>query len=98
MATHHTFPSSATDAFKIAIQNFRISLKDDKLYDQILQTTSIRAVYEFTERVQAEQSSPGRIGLMNLNKIKPYLERLEAYTGAIDTFVQVKPEILALIW
>lgn len=26
------------------------------------------------------------------------MERLRGYTGAIDTFIQVKPDILALIW
>jgi len=96
MATQHSFPDSATDAFKIAIQNFKKALKDDKVYAEILQTTSVEQVYDLTDKLQAEQMK--RNGLKGLSKIKPYLERLEAYTGAIDTFVQVKPEILALIW
>ncbi len=96
MATQHSFPDSAPEAFKIAIQSFKGALKNDKLYTEILQTTSIEQVYDLTDKLQVEQGK--RNDLKHLSSIKPYLDRLEAYTGAIDTFVQAKPDILALIW
>ena len=96
MASPHSFPDSAQDAFKNAIQSFKNALKDDKLYAEILQTTSIEQVYDLTDQLQVEQAKGNN--MKHLSKIKPYLDRLEAYTGAIDTFVQAKPDILALIW
>jgi hypothetical protein len=33
-----------------------------------------------------------------LSKIGPFLECLRGYAGVIETFVQVNPDILALIW
>jgi hypothetical protein len=33
-----------------------------------------------------------------LGRIKPYLECLSQYVSVIDTFVQLKPSLLCLIW
>lgn len=83
-------------AFRSAMHDFKDKLQDDKLYDEILKTTSIDEVYDATDKLQKEQAKTGH--LRHLNKIAPYLERLRDYSGAIDTFVQAKPDILALIW
>lgn len=83
-------------AFENAIREFKRTLENDKLYDEILKTTSIDQVYDATDRLQEEQAKKGH--LRHLSKIKPYLQRLRDYTDAIDTFVQTKPDILALIW
>ena len=82
--------------FENSIRDFKKSLKDEKLYSEILQTTTIDQVYDFTNKLQEEQAKHGH--MRHLAKIRPFLERLQGYAGAIDTFVQVKPEILALIW
>ena len=84
----------AQRAFEKAIREFRTSLKDAALYSQILKTTSIDEVYDLTDKLQFTQGAH----LADLSRIQPYLNRLKAYTGVIDTFVQAKPEILALIW
>ncbi|RYP19665.1 hypothetical protein DL765_003258 [Monosporascus sp. GIB2] len=42
--------------------------------------------YTISDKLQAEQIKTGK--LRNLAKLKPYLERLQGYYGAIDTFVQ----------
>ncbi|UPL01667.1 hypothetical protein LCI18_012601 [Fusarium solani-melongenae] len=83
-------------AFESAIQGFKNNLKDPSLYDQILQTTSIDQVYDATDQLQKEQSKTGR--LRHLSKIEPFLDRLREYSGVVETFVQAKPDILALIW
>ncbi|KAJ4214083.1 hypothetical protein NW759_010609 [Fusarium solani] len=83
-------------AFNSAIEKFKKDLKNPDLYDQILQTTSIDQVYDATDKLQEEQSKTG--SLRHLSKIGPFLGRLKEYTDAVDTFVQAKPDILALIW
>ena len=83
-------------AFRSVIHDFRNKLQDDDLYREILKTTSIDDIYDATDKLQAQQAKVGR--LRHLSKIEPYLERLRDYSGAIETLVQAKPDILALIW
>ncbi|RTE76813.1 hypothetical protein BHE90_008704 [Fusarium euwallaceae] len=83
-------------AFDSAIKQFKDDLKNPELYDQILQTTSIDQVYDATDQLQKEQSKTGR--LRHLSKIEPFLDRLREYSSVVETFVQAKPDILALIW
>ena len=82
--------------FRSVIHDFKDKLQDDKLYSEILKTTSIDEVYDVTDKLQKEQAKTGH--LRDLAKIGPYLERLREYFDVIDTFVQVKPDVLALIW
>lgn len=79
--------------FQSVINDFKNKLQDDKLYGDLLKITSIDEVYDATDKLQA---TPGH--LRHLSKIEPYLERLRDYSGAIDTLVQAKPDVLALIW
>jgi hypothetical protein len=83
-------------AFQSVISDFKQKLANDNLYSEILKTTSIDQVYDLTDKLQEQQQKTGH--LRHLSKIGPYLERLRDYTGAIEVFVQVKPDILALIW
>lgn len=83
-------------AFQSAINGFKSRIKDDKLLAEILKTSSIEEVYDFTDKLQAEQAKNGH--LRHLSKIGPFLEHLRDYSGAIDTFVQAKPSILAFLW
>jgi hypothetical protein len=83
-------------AFERATQEFKDSLNDDTLYGEILQTTSIEQVYDATDKIQKEQAEKGH--LRHLSKISPYLNRLNDYADAVGVFVQVKPDVLALIW
>jgi len=83
-------------AFEKSIRDFKAELKDEGLYSEILRTTTIDQVYDVTDKLQEEQAKNGH--MRHLSKIGPFLERLRGYTDAIDTFVQVKPEILAYIW
>lgn len=84
--------SSAQSAFTSAIQTFKKELDDPALYDDILKTTSIDEVYDVTEDLQKTRP------LRHLSKISPYLDRLNDYAASIELFVQIKPDILALIW
>jgi hypothetical protein len=82
--------------FERVKQEFKDKLKDDVLYREILTTRSINQVYDLTTKIQDEQGKAGH--LRHLSKIQNYLEKLRLYADAIDTFMQVKPYILALIW
>ncbi len=82
--------------FETAIREFKTKLNSEKVYAELLKTKSIDDVYDATDRLQEEQAKLGH--LRHLSKIKPFLDRLSEYTSAIDTFVQVQPDILALIW
>ncbi|WAO88971.1 NACHT domain-containing protein [Fusarium falciforme] len=53
-------------------------------------------VYDATDQLQKEQSKTGH--LRHLSKIEPFLDRLREDSGVVETFVQAKPDILALIW
>lgn len=91
-----TMSNPVHDAFERAKRDFELDLKDVELWREILQTTSITEVYDATDRLQKEQAKDGR--LRHLAKIEPYLTRLNDYSKAIEVFIQVKPDVLALIW
>jgi hypothetical protein len=84
------------DAFNSAKQAFQMSLADPNLYNEILTATTIADVYKLTTRLQEDAASQAR--LRHLARIRPFLERLSAYVDVLDTFVQAKPTLLALIW
>ncbi|RYP21518.1 hypothetical protein DL765_002154 [Monosporascus sp. GIB2] len=83
-------------AFDFAKHEFKDKLKDDAVYDEVLKTTSIEQVYDFTDNLQKQQAEKGH--LRHLSKIEPFLNRLEEYSKVIEVFVQAKPDIMALIW
>jgi hypothetical protein len=57
---------------------------------------TIEHVYDAITKIQKEQAKSKT--LVALKRIEPYLVGLNEYVGVIDTFAQVKPEILCLIW
>ncbi|KAI1420542.1 NACHT domain protein [Xylaria sp. FL1777] len=83
-------------AFDSAMSDFKAELKDDQVYNEMLQITTIDQVYDATDEIQRKQAKEGH--LRHLSKISPYLDRLNEYAATIEVFMQVKPDILALIW
>lgn len=83
-------------AFESAKRDFREKLKDEKLFQDILRTRSIDEVWKAAKELQVKPHAERR--LRNLGKIGGFLDKLEGYASTVDKFVQVKPEILALIW
>ena len=82
--------------FENTIREFRLNLKNDKLYNEILKTTTVDEVYDATDKLQEEQVKKGQ--LRHLSKIEPYLEGLRNYASVVEVFMQAKPDVLALIW
>ena len=33
-----------------------------------------------------------------MKKMRPFLECLEQYSGVLDTLIQIKPSVLAMMW
>ena len=82
-------------AFDHAIRDFKATLGDEKLLEDISKTTSIKDVYNTTDALQKEQAEKGR--LRHLAKIQPLLEGLRSYASVIEVFVQSKQDVLSLI-
>lgn len=82
-------------AFETAKRDFIRDLKNPFNYN-FQQFSSVQDVYDTAEQIQAQQSRNKT--LLGLKKIEPLIQCLEQYASTIEVFVQVKPEILGLIW
>ena len=96
MATTLTFPSPLITSFDTARREFLHDFPDHEYAQNLSQFTSIDDVYNATDEIQKKQAKSRM--LQNLAKIQQYLACLDQYATVLDTVVQVKPEILALIW
>ena len=96
MAASLPVPSPLVNSFDIACQDFLRDFPHGEYRETLSRFTSIEDVYNATDDIQRKQGESQM--LRNLAKIQPYLECLNQYATVLDTIVQVKPEILALIW
>ena len=96
MAASLPVPSPLVISFDTARQDFLRDFPHGEYRETLSQFTSIDDVYNATDDIQRKQGESQM--LRNLAKIQPYLECLDQYATVLDTVVQVKPEILALIW
>ena len=83
-------------ALESSRKEFYRQLKDPKLKTEIDKITTVDQVYEATKRLQEDQGKSKT--LRSLGKIRTFLERLDEYSKVLGIFVQVKPDVLALIW
>ena len=87
--------ASAATVFDAAVKDFQDELPDKEEFNfQGIET--IDDVYREIERTQEEQGQTRQ--LRNMKKIAPFLACLEQYSGVLDTLVQAKASVLALIW
>lgn len=83
------------DAFESAKKGFLSQFPNGTPAD-FQEFTTINDVYKAAEEVQLAQARTR--STRNLRQIQPFLECLRHYGDIIETFVTVKPDILALIW
>ena len=83
------------EAFATSRAEFSRSFKNADKYD-LSQYTSAEHVYNTADAIQQKQGKA--LKLRALARIKPYLDCLSQYQGVIEVFVQVQPDILALVW
>jgi len=81
--------------FQSAAKNF-LDNRNSKDKLDFASCQSITDVFKEIEKIQEEQGRTRT--LRNMRKIQPFLDGIQQYAGVIDTFVQVKPDVLALIW
>lgn len=89
-------PDILQAAFDQAKNSFKATLDDEELLHNVLQPTTADNLWDFIQGMQAKKHNERR--MQNLAKIKGFLDKLKDYAIVVDTFVQVKPDILALIW
>ena len=93
-ATNSPFSPIAA-GFDTARKEFLRDFPNDDL-EAISKFASIEDVYNATDEIQRRQGETRT--LQNLGKIQPYLECLKQYSDVLDTIVQIKPDVLAIIW
>lgn len=87
---------ASQQAFETAKDTFRKRLSDEALFKEILEAPTIEKVWEAANEVQTKQHAEKR--LRNMAKIKGFLDKMSGYDSVMNTFVQAKPDIMALIW
>jgi hypothetical protein len=88
--------SSLQRVFDRAKRDFEDALPAKARMREILAINSAEKAWDAIERLQEEQSRQGKLRI--LNRIKPFLDALQSYAAVIEVFVQVKPDVMALIW
>ncbi|KAJ5740685.1 hypothetical protein N7493_000557 [Penicillium malachiteum] len=84
------------NAFSAAKGEFLASQKDVSLFERTSNAASLDEVYDFVYKLQKQQDNTKT--MKNVNRILELLKKLEKYSQVIEQFIQVKPDILALIW
>ena len=87
--------ASANSVFDAAVKDFQDELPNLNEFD-FRGIETIDDVYKEIDRTQEEQGRNGK--LRNMKRIEPFLACLEQYSEVLDTFVQAKANVLALIW
>lgn len=83
------------DEFEAVRDDFLKTVKHPEKHE-FTKFTTAKDVWDATEEIQRKQSKTKT--LRGLNRIRPFLEALEQFSGTIEVFVQAKADILALIW
>lgn len=88
-------PRSVPYAFTTALDRFRQGLTGNEI-KEFSHFTCAKDVWDSIDELQKEQAS--RNALQNMAQIEPFITGMAQYAKVIEVFVQVKPEIMALIW
>jgi hypothetical protein len=92
-------PSTELDeAFEAARAEFVGGLKRRKLAvaQALSKATTVDDVRTAISEIEEQQQRSGK--LRALGRLKPVVRGLQEYTGVLEVFVQVKPDIIGLIW
>lgn len=84
------------NALQKAQESFRAKVDNAAVYDDMLAVRTIDDLLADLTRIQQNMAKKGNQRFMG--SISRYLNVLDSWSPAIEQFVQVKPELLALIW
>lgn len=84
-------------AFLSAKKDFLASLKNKTTSKfDFSKLATVDDVYEAASEIQRQQAKTK--SYRGLKRIEPFIKVLQEYGGVADTFAQIKPDILCLIW
>jgi hypothetical protein len=86
------------EAFEAARAEFVGGLKRRKLAtaQALSKAATVDDVAEAIREMEEKQQRGGK--LRALGRLKPIIKGLQEYAGVVEVFVQVKPDVLGLIW
>lgn len=82
-------------AFLSARDEFLRSLTDKAGID-LSKLATADDVYKAAKDIQQQQAKTKTY--RGLKRIEPFIKALQDYSGVVDTFAQVKPDLLCLMW
>jgi hypothetical protein len=95
MAAPTDSPVWVEEAFLSAKNAFLRGLVNKSGFD-FSQVSNANDVIDAAIAIQQQQAKTKTF--RGLARIKPFITVLQDYSGVVDTFAQVKPDILCLIW
>jgi hypothetical protein len=97
MAAHTGTTTWLEAAFQSAKEEFLASLTDNvKAKLDVSKLTTADDVYQATDDIQKQQAKSKTF--RGLKRIEPLIKALQEYSGVADTYAQINPDILCLIW
>lgn len=90
-------PDPMQQIFESAKRDFERSLPKKVKAQDLHAVTNVKQLWDALDKLQAEQSK-SLIRMRFLDRIGPFVTRLQSLAGVIEVFVQVKPEVGALVW
>ncbi|KAI6778351.1 uncharacterized protein J7T54_002975 [Emericellopsis cladophorae] len=82
--------------FEIARRRFKESVGDPDIYEKVLQTNGSDEVTKLIKKAQEDAASS--LGMRGMGRLEPFILRLKDFACVFETYVQIKPDLLALIW
>ncbi|KAI0161115.1 hypothetical protein GGR52DRAFT_582536 [Hypoxylon sp. FL1284] len=83
------------DAFQTTKEEFKRNLQSPASYD-FSKIVRIEDVYDEATRIQREQAKTKT--LRGLKRLEPLINGLKEYSAVVEVFIQVKPDVMSLIW
>ena len=86
------------EAFETARAEFAGGLKRRELAtaQALSKVATVDDVFEAIREIEEKHQRSGK--MRALGRLKPMVKGLQEYAGVVQVFVQVKPDILGLIW
>lgn len=82
--------------FDAAKREFDEGLPSNTTFRDILAIDTVDKVWDAIDKLQHDQAK--KYHLRHMSRIQPFLDRIRSYSAVIEVFVQLKPDILALLW
>jgi hypothetical protein len=91
-----TSPDPLQQVFDAAKREFDECLPSNTKFRDILAIDTVDKVWDAIKQLQRDLEKKSH--LRHMSRMQPFLDRLRSYSAVIEVFVQVKPDVLALLW